>query len=195
MLLLTILEKAQCFPSEDETASIGVSSIHLVSPLFAGKHDTVPVLLHECATSDAMHKILSALLESITTTNVALALMWIHVLFSRKKKETNKGSGENAKDDNSAARATEESPVDHEYVDGRPNRGEDENSLMESWVNGATSDIPSIRTKTGSRKRFPKNRRRTSIRAHYLRRTKKYVPTLDCIQEGFDEDANASSSC
>lgn len=128
--------------------------------MLAGKGDMF-LLSHDCATWDAMHQIQSAVSESMTSTNLALVLIWIHVLFSRKNNKNNKkneggpGSGETANnkedDDDSAA---------------RPRATEEETS--------------------GS----PKDRRR--VIRDSRRKKKKFVPTLECIQEGFDEDGSDS---
>jgi len=197
VLLTTILEKAQCFSSEDISASMRVP-MYLVASNFEGKDQAtasaskyLSLLLHEYATSGEIHNIRSALLESITATNVALFFLWMHVFYSRKNK--NKGRGENVKDDSSsAACAAEESSIDHEYIYDQPKRRrrhyDDENALIDDWAKGISSIPVSVGTKTTrsrGTKRFPKNRR------HII----KYVPNLVCIQEGFDEDVSVFSSC
>jgi len=107
---------------------------------------------------------------------VVLVVLWMYVFHSLLKKA---GDDEYVKDDDSEACVTEENSADHDYISDL-----DEDSWMDNWAKAVTS-IPLRGT---SRKRSPKNRHMRAI--HPM---SDQVPSLDCIQEGFDEDASVSS--
>jgi len=117
---------------------------------------------------------------------IVLLFLWSYVFYSVKKKEA-----EYIKDDDSAACVTEEDTADADYMfsetSSQSPRGlldddDDDGSWMDNWAKAMTS----VTLREAGRKRSPRGRR-------VLHQMSEHVPSLDCIQEGVDEDASVSS--
>ncbi|CAJ1966408.1 unnamed protein product [Cylindrotheca closterium] len=116
---------------------------------------------------------------------VALLVLWGYVFWSLKQSDD-----EHIKDDDSAACVTEEDTADADYMwseTSQSPRGlldddDDDGSWMDNWAKAMTS----VPLREAGRKRSPRGRR-------VQKQMSDHIPSLDCIQEGFDEDASVSS--
>ncbi|KAL3935917.1 MAG: hypothetical protein SGBAC_008663 [Bacillariaceae sp.] len=180
---------AKEFLSDDVLDGVNDVKITVLSDGYmeTGKQSVEPIIEIDTKTESKWKDAIKTGISFAIFFIVVLLFLWSYVFWSVKKSDD-----EHVKDDDSAACVTEEDTADADYMWSEASaspRGllddaddEEDDSWMDNWAKAMTS----ISLRDAGRKRSPRGRR-------VLHPTTEHIPSLDCIQEGFDEDASVSS--